>query len=85
MGTASVSLQGCPAAGQAAVLSRGGARLGLGGRARVAHSREWCGTEPGADAIGHVVRAVRAFGGGRASRSGRAVIGKDRWQDPFGM
>jgi hypothetical protein len=56
---------------------------GRGGRPRVADSREWCGTEPGADAIAGIGRALRGFGGAR--RQGRGPSGQGSRPGPFGM
>jgi hypothetical protein len=43
-------------------------------RARVEDSREWCGTQPGEDALGELAAALR----GRGRRSARVVVVKGR-------
>jgi hypothetical protein len=47
-----------------------------GRRARVGDSREWCGTQPGEDALGAFAAAL----GGRGRRATRVVVVKGkRW------
>ena len=55
-----------------------------GRRARVADSREWCGTGLGDDAIGEVADRLR--GGARPGRrgAGPVVIRRERRAGPFG-
>jgi hypothetical protein len=47
-------------------------------RARVDDSRDWCGTQPGEDALGELAAALR--GGRRGRRATRVVVVKGkRW------